>query len=220
MKIVALPDLHGAFEQLDTLATELASTDVVLLVGDLTNAGNTYDAQNVIDTIQRLNKSVLAVPGNWDGLEVAHYLTSQQINLQGRHVIRSDIAFIGVGAALVSGLQSPNEIIEADFEKYLEEATYGLNPNTSKVVVSHQPPAHTLTARVWSGLDLGSHAVRAYIERHQPIICFTGHIHEAVGVDWINKTAIINPSPLWQNHYTFAEIQSGKLTSVEIRNIS
>lgn len=217
MKIIALPDLHGAVDRLQTISTELASADLVLLVGDLTNAGSASDAQHVIDSVRHFNPSILAVPGNWDGPEVNQQLSAQQVNLHRHHTIRDGIAFIGVGAALISPLHSPNEITEEDFGLFLEEASQGLATTTCRILVCHQPPLRTHTARAWSGLDLGSQAVRAYIEKTQPLLCFTGHVHEAIGLDWIDKTAIINPGPLWQNGYAFVEIEDRVLISSEIR---
>ena len=61
------------------------------------------DAALVIDTVRQFNTAILAVPGNWDGTEVSAYLSAQGLNLHRRHVIRDQIAFIGVGAALISG---------------------------------------------------------------------------------------------------------------------
>ena len=39
MKIIAVSDLHNAVSYLEPLAGKLAAVDLVLLVGDLTNAG-------------------------------------------------------------------------------------------------------------------------------------------------------------------------------------
>ncbi len=36
---------------------------------------------------------------------------------------------------------------------------------------------------VRGGRHVGSAAVRRFIERHRPLACFTGHIHEAAGMD-------------------------------------
>jgi Icc-related predicted phosphoesterase len=38
--------------------------------------------------------------------------------------------------------------------------------------------------------------VRAFIERAQPAVCLTGHIHEARAVDRIGQTTVVNPGAL------------------------
>lgn len=202
------------------IAPDLSSADLVILTGDITTAGNAAEALRVIEAIRHYNPAILAVPGNWDGPEVNTYLTNSGLNLHRRHVVREDIAFIGVGAALVTGYRSPNEITEADFQAFLAEATHGVAPTLGKVLVCHQPPAGSQTALSWGKVDLGSHAVRAYIETTQPIICFTGHIHEAFGIDQIGESVIINPGPLWETGYAMALLEGGRLISAEIKHMA
>jgi Icc-related predicted phosphoesterase len=39
----------------------------------------------------------------------------------------------------------------------------------------------------------GSVAVRKAIEKYQPLLVLTGHIHESKGVVKLNRTTVINP---------------------------
>jgi Icc-related predicted phosphoesterase len=217
MKIIALPDLHGVVNHLETITGRLSAADLVLLVGDLTNAGGTADASCVVDAVRQYNESILAVPGNWDGPEVSAYLTQEGINIHRRNVIIDQIAFIGVGASLLSFNNTPNEVAESDFKMFLEEAVSGLGPSTLKVLVCHQPPIGTLTDEAWGNLHLGSKAIRAFIEDVQPLVCFAGHVHEGVGIDTIGNTKIINPGPLWQGGYAYAEVINQELVALEVR---
>jgi Icc-related predicted phosphoesterase len=99
MRLVALPDLHGDIRRLDDLADHLSAADVILLVGDLTNAGGDSGAAKVVDAIRHYNPFILAIPGNWDDSGVSTYLTREKINLHRRHVIINQLAFAGVGGA-------------------------------------------------------------------------------------------------------------------------
>jgi len=65
-----------------------------------------------------------------------------------------------------------------------------------KILVSHTPPYNTNTDVIESGQHVGSKAIREFIERHQPEICLTGHIHESRNIDRIGKTLILNPGML------------------------
>jgi len=50
------------------------------------------------------------------------------------------------------------------------------------VLVSHAPPAHLGLGMLWSGEDVGSKSVHAWITRHQPLLTLSGHIHESPDV--------------------------------------
>lgn len=127
-----------------------------------------------------------------------------------------DIAFVGVGGSLASN-NSPNEISETEFESFLNESIEDLDKTYPLILVSHQPPIGTLTDKTWLNEHAGSKSVRSFIERRQPIICFTGHIHEGIGIDAIGVTKVINPGPVWKNQYAYAEVANGKVHCLEIR---
>ena len=216
MKIIALPDLHENIGRLEKIGAELSQVDLVLLVGDLTNSGKTAEASRVVDAVRQYNRSILAVTGNWDTPEVEAYLTGHGLNLHRRNVIVDGIAFLGVGGSLPSPMNAPNEFSEVKFKEFLQEAAFGLEPSMPKILVAHQPPIETLVDKAWSDQRLGSRSVRAFIEEAQPVICFSGHIHEAVGMDTLGRTRLINPGPLSQGGYAYAEVDP-KVATLEIR---
>jgi uncharacterized protein len=219
VKIIALPDLHEALSHLALIAEELAAVDLALLVGDLTNSGTKETAARVINAVRQYNAQVLAVPGNWDTSEVSDYLSIEKINLHRRHVLMRGFAFIGVGGSLPYFSNTPTEYREEEYRSFLDEAAQELDANIPKILVSHEPPFQTSADKTWTGIHTGSKTIRAFIEREQPLICFTGHIHEGQGISHIGKTAVINPGPLWQeNHpYAYAEIQRQEIITLEIR---
>jgi Icc-related predicted phosphoesterase len=219
MKIVALPDLHGDIDHLPILGHALSIVDLILLVGDFTNGGSASDAERIINLLRWFNPNMLAIPGNWDPPEVDVYLSQTGINLNQGHVILEGIAFIGMGAALPGPVPTPNEISESDFERFFDEAMFGLDVSIPEILVCHQPPYNTLNDLAQRNLHVGSKAVRAFIERRQPWICFSGHIHEGIGIDQIGQTKVINPGPLRQGSYAYAEVSSGGLQTLEIRNV-
>jgi Icc-related predicted phosphoesterase len=218
VKLIALPDLHETgIKYLPLISEQLADADCVILVGDLTNGGRETEVANVVQTVKTFNPAVLAVPGNWDRKEANDYLSSIGINLHCQHQIIDDIAFVGVGGALLSIGQTPTEYSEKLFNDYLMEAITGLDAQLPIILVSHQPPYNTLVDTAYGDIHLGSHSVRTFIERIQPVLCLTGHIHEAVGVDRVGLTKIINPGPLWQGGYGFIELNSSEVDTIEIR---
>ena len=65
------------------------------------------------------------------------------------------------------------------------------------ILVSHQPP-HGTACDLARGRHVGSQSLRAAVERHQPDLVFSGHIHEAIGDDTIGPTRVVNPGPWFQ----------------------
>jgi len=206
MKLIALPDLHGNISRLDAISRELSGVDLVLLVGDITNGGGAEDAARVTQAVRRHNRNILAIPGNWDDAGVSAYLQREGITLDRLQILLDQVVFVGVGGALPGPLSTPNEITEAEFEQALAEMAAEIDATMPIVFVCHQPPARTLNDQTSAHLHVGSRAVRAFIEAVQPVVCFTGHIHEGIGIDTIGVTRIVNPGPLSSGGYAYAEI--------------
>ncbi len=206
MIIVAISDIHGHMKQLITVSHAVRDADLVLISGDLTHFGREYEAREVIERIQELNRNVYAVPGNCDYSQVSSYLTSEGINLNRRGTVIGDYAFIGIGGSLPCPGRTPNEHTEDDFLLHLEEAKKMVPQGMPLILVSHEPPHGTKCDLVQSGIHVGSSSIRDFIVKVQPLICFTGHIHEARGIDTIGKTNVVNPGPLHYGGYILAKL--------------
>jgi uncharacterized protein len=214
---IALPDIHDQSEVLEKIGYELHRTDVILLPGDMTN-GKMAHLLRLIDILEEHNDFYYAVPGNLDTQEMLAHLAREGFGLHRRHEMIDDLALLGVGGALP--FLGKFVFSEEQFAQYLNDTLVDLPPNSPSILVCHQPPHNTLCDKLGNGDHVGSHAVREFIERVQPLICFCGHIHEAIDVDRIGQTYIVNPGPLWQsNQYAFAEVVDGKVITVELRAI-
>ncbi len=103
---------------------------------------------------------------------------------------------------------SPRELDESNLEERLEKLVADLDDPSRSVFNFHVPPIRTPIDRapvldetlkpvVKGGAvmmaSVGSEAVRATIERHQPILALHGHIHESRGATKIGRTVCINP---------------------------
>jgi Icc-related predicted phosphoesterase len=62
-------------------------------------------------------------------------------------------------------------------------------------------------------MHVGSEAVRAFIEAHQPSLCLCGHIHEARATDAIGATRVINPGNLSAGGYVVLRYAQGSLAA-------
>jgi len=212
---IGLPDLHDQAEALKRIARPLAKADVVLLVGDMTN-GSMNHLLRLFSILNEFNEHVYAVPGNMDTPQVLAHLAREGMNLHRRFEMVDGVAVVGVGGALP--FDGDFVFSEDEFSAMLDEAAAGLPSGMPVLLVSHQPPYNTALDVIRSGQHVGSRAVRAWIEKHQPLACVCGHIHEAAGVDRIGQTLLINPGPLaatWS--YAYLDICDGQLVTAEIR---
>jgi len=71
---------------------------------------------------------------------------------------------------------------------------------------------------VGDGIHVGSTAVRKFIEKYQPHLCLTGHIHEAVGKDKIGSTIIVNSEMLSDGGYTEI-VKKGESLEVVLKKV-
>jgi Icc-related predicted phosphoesterase len=103
---------------------------------------------------------------------------------------------------------SPREMPEDELAIHLERLAGELDDPSRAVFNLHVPPKGTaidqapeldgtLKPVVRGGAvamtSAGSAAVRALIERHQPLVALHGHIHESRGAVRVGRTVCINP---------------------------
>lgn len=218
LKIIALTDIHSRFSGIDRIAEDLREAEVVLLPGDLTMFGRRDAAMEVLDAVRRYNEVVYAVMGNCDYPEVEELLNEEGICLHRQHVLLNGVAFVGLGGSLACPVPTLNEWTEVQTAEHLGAAILDLADETPMILVSHQPPKDTVVDIAGNGMHVGSTAVREFIEEHQPVVCISGHIHEAQGTDAIGNTKLINPGPFMEGKYAWVELEGGTCR-VEARRV-
>lgn len=216
MDIVTLSDIHGHIQHIASLAGDLRGADVVVLSGDLTNFGEADDAAKILDAVRQYNTQIVAVPGNCDFPSINDYLLNEGVSVHRRHRIIDDVAFAGIGASLPCPITTPNEASEDELAQWLADAVEGLDRHQPLILIAHQPPLDTSCDYAAIGKHVGSASVRAFIEARQPLICYTGHIHEAKSMDRVGATHIVNSGALAQRGYAHTVIGDG-VELVEIR---
>ena len=106
---------------------------------------------------------------------------------------------------------TPRETDEATLEGLLEKSVDGIEDFTSAIFNMHvppydctlddcpkldwstDPPSPIVVAGVPQSAPAGSTAVRKVVEKYQPLMLLTGHIHESRGLIKVGRTTVINP---------------------------
>lgn len=185
-KILAAGDFHGDSSATKKLAEKAAkeNVDLVVLTGDITGL---FESDNLIKPFTKKGKKVVFVPGNWESQETADFLSKLYgVKNVGEHYVKyGNIGLFGVG--------SPDWQMELNEEKTfnkLKQDFEKIKNLEKKIMISHLHAAETKPE--FSGFK-GSKALRKAIEKFQPDLFLSGHIHEAEGLtEKIGKTRVIS----------------------------
>jgi Icc-related predicted phosphoesterase len=151
------------------------------------------------------------MPGNddeWDIDPILEMAPDPVVNCEGRVVMFDGLQMLSSAWTNPTPWDSPRELAEEELLEKLEKLAAELDQRREVIFNLHAPPYDT-------GLDLapeltedlrvvtaggepkmmavGSKAVRALIERHQPLLALHGHIHESRAAKEIGRTLSINP---------------------------
>jgi len=150
------------------------------------------DDMNEIDEIIRCSKRVLLVEGQLTQLDANHeMIASGWSNHTPWHTEREeDEEQLKVRyEAMISQLKDPHNAI---FDIHVPPYKSGLD---------EAPELDKNLRPVLAGQSLqpvGSTALRAAIQKHQPLLGLHGHIHEGRGATRIGKTLCINPGSMYE----------------------
>jgi uncharacterized protein len=177
VKLLLFSDIHADWKALERIL--MIEADYYISAGDQVSWSRGLDRCGEI--LQARAGSVWVLPGN-------HETASQVSNMCAKYglndfhertfeVGRWKLA--GLGYSSITPFGTPGEYTEEQIAAKLEPFA-GIDP---LVLVCHAPPYQTALDQIRPGLHAGSQAVREFIEKHQPVHFFCGHIHESEGVD-------------------------------------
>jgi len=150
-------------------------------------------------------------PGNDDRLEVDSVLKDSEhvINPENRCVeLDGGYEMITLGISNITPWKSPREVTEERLGEILEALASQIKRPATSIFNVHVPPLNTELDKapqvddqfryVKEGLGvkiihIGSAAVRASLEKYQPLVGLHGHVHEAKGFVKVGKTLCLNP---------------------------
>jgi Icc-related predicted phosphoesterase len=216
MKIFAISDIHSAVKPFEKVSELIKNSDLVTISGDLSGWGSLDECINVLNTLSKINSNIIAVHGNMDSDKIIQYLDEKQISIHSRGIIRDSIGFFGVGGSNITPMNTPTEYSEDEIDKFLHDG-YKMVKNADKIVlISHSPPRGA-NDKLFFGKRVGSVCIKNFLENNRVDICLAGHIHEAVGCEYIKNTPVVNPGSFKKGKYAIisikdiVEISLGKL---------
>ncbi|WP_319470407.1 metallophosphoesterase [uncultured Pseudodesulfovibrio sp.] len=210
---IAFGDIHESTVMLESIP-ELAGAEAVIITGDITNRGSRESVESVIRAVEAVNPRILAQPGNMDTEAVQGYLCERDMDIHLKvRELAPGVGLMGVGLSTPTPFGTPGEVPEETLGKWLDETHAAAAGFDRLVVAIHEPPRNSKLDMIGAGQHVGSAAVRAFIERAQPDVVLTGHIHESRAVDMIGNTPVINPGMLAGGGYIRIELADGELSA-------
>ncbi len=216
MRLLAITDLHGHGAALRQIIADAGPVDVVLLGGDLTSFGSPDDAERILRLARDAGAPVLAVAGNCDSAEIDRRLGELGVSLHGRGQIHQDVGLHGV-SAMPPWHSHMYQFSEEELSGLLRSGHAQIGDAEHHVVLSHPPPRHGSLDRTSSGSNVGSTALRTFLEETEPSLVFCGHVHEGRGVGKVGNTTVVNCGLAAAGYYALAEV--GDEVNAELRRI-
>ena len=223
MKILVITDIHGDFKKLEkfigTIRREKEKFDAVICPGDFTDMFaipkefSQMDIANlIIQKLISLKTPLLCVPGNHDPYEIVELFNDYDINLHAKVRELGKASFLGWGGA-PTPFNTTFEPSDEETRETLDSLGKKVKPNTF-ILVTHDPPKNTRVDIAASGDHVGSPVIREFIEKNQPTLAISAHIHESPGTDKIGSTTIFYPGAIFNGNYGVVEIE-GKTVKCE-----
>ena len=202
MRILAFTDFHGNQEAYRHAKELIANEkpDFVIVAGDIINYDSNRAKQLLLD-LGTVGHPVYFVPGNMDGRELGDWAGGENVHaLHARCKSNEGVSLLGLGGSPHGPFRTVFEYSEEEAETLFEEAAKNYGGGLL-ILVSHCPPNNTKVDQVSSGEHVGSIAVRRFIEKTEPTLVVSGHVHESQGTDTIGSTTIVNTGPAQSGHY-------------------
>lgn len=205
MRLLFVADLHYSLKQFDWLLAEAGGFDLVAIGGDLLDLASPLDADIQIAIVEKYlsllsDKCFLVVSsGNHDGDSRSPADESIAEWLQAARGERLHVDGEGFDVGDLRITVCPwwdGDVSRAEVEAQLEREASLVRGRW--IWIYHAPPEGARTS--WTGRKfIGDEALRGWIDRFQPDMVLSGHIHnspfydEGSWIDRLGRTWVFNP---------------------------
>src|SRR5882724_3609045 len=169
-------DIHNDARALEKLMD--IEADYYFAAGDLVSWARGLDKMG--ELMKRRADRMYVIPGNHESERDIEAFCQRFVftNFHGGTIEINGTSIAALGYSSPTPFDTPGEYSEEEIASRLAKFAE-LKP---LVLICHAPPLDTMLDQVKPGLHAGSRSVREFIEKHQPVQFFCGHIHEAEGV--------------------------------------
>ena len=176
LRLLIFSDIHNDWKRLQGLLEQEA--DYYIAAGDQVTWARGIERCGEI--LKARGDKVYVLPGNHESADQVGNMCARYglHNLHHRHFRVGKWHVAGLGYSSPTPFHTPGEYSETQLAARLQSFAE-LSP---LVLICHAPPYGTSLDQIRDGLHAGSTAVRDFIQTHQPVWFFCGHIHEAEGV--------------------------------------
>ncbi len=208
LRLLVVSDIHAAMRHVRALRD--IKRDITVVAGDLASCGSLEEARSVLGELISHGPPVVWVPGNCDTKETLGLGLSNTYLVHERIVELKGLVFTGFGGSIYTPFNTPFEYSDEELGVSLAPLLekIGEKRMRSTVLVVHNPPYKSGLDLVRGGEYVGSKKLRELVEKYQPRLLLTGHIHEAPGVTNMGRTLLVNPGPLQRGHYALVLIDA------------
>lgn len=205
--LIILSDIHGNKYNMEILADRV-NADYIMILGDITSFGTLDMATEILDIANSIaDIGGYFVPGNCDPMDLFNVDALGRIyNAHGRSIEDTTLN------ACIYGLGGRN--LGVDIYKNLLK---GMRCSGFKIVITHIPPYGTKVDKLFWGGHGGREDIREFVEKLKPRIVFSGHIHEARGIDKIGDIILVNPGPFEEGYYATCVLSGDEVDIMLLR---
>ncbi len=197
LKLFCFSDLHSDTYVLERLIEKAVNyqPDAIFITGDMTNSDMT-PLNLLLDLADKF--PTFFVRGNNDTETFAKELSKKAESLDFRKATLDSIIIIGVGGSLRTPFSTVNEYTETQYASILDKL------GTAEILLTHNPPYGYFD--FVRNTHTGSKAILEYINRTQPWLVFSGHIHNLQGSINIGKSLLIKLGAASEGDYATIEL--------------
>lgn len=199
MLILAIADIHASKNGVKTIKKMISKykPELVIIAGDITHFGPLDYARKLLNSIPI---KTLAIPGNCDPKEVLKVIdNSNAINLHKNKIRIDNLTFVGLGGSNITPMNTIFEIPEQEIFDSLDKIM-----EKNAILLTHVPSKNHLDL-VRKFVNAGSNAILEIVEKYEPQLAISAHIHEARGVKY-GETIFVNPGSLKKGYGALIKI--------------
>jgi len=212
VKLLIMSDIHESSTKIRKLRNQVRGNDgydAILIAGDITHFKPYSRAVELLEEIYSMfRKPIYFVPGNCDDPRLIGYKSDKEIyNVHNNLVVFREYHIYGVAGSTKTPFNTWIEWSEDYFEKFISRIW---SVDATKLILVTHSPIYGFFDEI-NGENVGSKALRRFLEEHGGLVWVTGHMHEYSGYVFRYNTLIVHPGPFMHGYYGELVLSGGEV---------